>query len=299
VALRDLIPTWPRRGKAEPAPPEPPALADLERLIAARPELAWAGRTLARVLRAAFRDPVAEPPPHADPELIVDAWRAGVPAFRAGESPPWIDPDGLRTRAVAVCEALGGDNPHAGPLRAAFLDGSADLHAWALEALGDGPDAAGERAEALGLDPALARSVLRLALLPALARHAERLAGLRAEGMWARGACPNCASPPVLAESRGLEQRRFWRCGLCAADWPGDRLRCPFCGETDHRQLRYRFVEGQQDRERLALCDSCGGALPVVATLSPLTPPGLLVAELQTAHLGMLAVDVPDARKGV
>src|SRR5205823_506094 len=103
--------------------------------------------------------------------------------------------------------------------------------------------------------------------------------------VWSRGECPNCGSPPGLAESRGLEQRRYWRCGLCAADWPGERLRCPFCGQTDHRNLHYRFVEGEQGRHRLALCDTCGGRLRVVATLAPVSAPGLLVVELATAHL--------------
>jgi hypothetical protein len=306
VALRDLFGRQARLGSTAPGPeavpPVPaalaPALADLERLCAARPELAGAGRVLGRVLLAAFRGESldAEPAPHANADLIVAAWRSGVPAFRAGDSPPRLDPDDLRARAVAVCEALGGENPRAGALRDAVLARLVDLHAWAVAALGGCTNVVSEGAEALGLDDALARSVLRLALLPPLARHSAGLAGLRTEGLWARGDCPNCGGPPTLAESRGLEQRRFWRCGVCAADWPGDRLRCPFCGETDHRRLRYRFVEGEQDRERLALCDTCGEGLPVVSTLAPLSTPGLLVAELATAHLE--SPPGPDPREG-
>jgi FdhE protein len=131
-------------------------------------------------------------------------------------------------------------------------------------------------------------SVLRLALLPALARFAEPLAPLFLGISWTRGDCPNCGQIGTLAESRGLEQRRFLRCGLCAGEWPGDRLRCSFCGETDPQALHYRFVEGDRDRHRLALCDRCGGGLKVVSTLMPLSPPGMLVAELDTVHLDLI-----------
>ena len=165
------------------------------------------------------------------------------------------------------------------------IDGSLDLSCWANEAVSDQAFNVDNRAQALGIDAAPARSVLRLVVLPGLERLSRKLATLRAEASWTRGDCPNCGSPPVLAESRGLEQRRHWRCGLCAADWEGERLRCPFCDETDHRKLSFIAAEGEQDRYRVSLCESCGGRLKVVATLGPLTAPGLLVAELATSHL--------------
>jgi formate dehydrogenase maturation protein FdhE len=224
-------------------------------------------------------------PLHADPDLIVSAWRSGIPAFRAGDSPPSIDPDDLRARGLSILESLAAENPRALPFQKAIREKTADLNAWALLALADRTESVVEQALAHGLDPTLARSVLRLALLPSLSRRSEALATIRPEGLWTRGDCPNCGGPPVLAESRGLEQRRYWRCGLCAADWEGERLRCPFCGETDHQRLHYLFAEGEQDRHRLAVCDTCGGRLKVVSTLSRLSAPALLVAELATVHL--------------
>ena len=99
---------------------------------------------------------------------------------------------------------------------------------------------------------------------------------------------PTAAARPSWP-SRGLEGRRILRCGLCAAEWPGDRLRCTSCGEADSRALRSTYVEGEGDRFRLACCDRCGLALKVVSTLAPLSPPGLLVTELATVHLDMIA----------
>ena len=287
MALRDWNP-FSRRDDPGPLPVPPAlasALADLDRLAADRPELSSASCSLSLVLRSAFLAPVVNLPLHADPELILAAWRSGIPAFRAGDAPPALDPDDLRDRGSSVVECLIAGNPHASPFLKAIRDGSADLHAWALSALADRVETVDEQAGALGLDPALARSVLRLALLPPLSALSSLLAAIRPEGLWTRGECPNCGNPPALAESRGLEQRRAWRCGVCAADWEGGRLRCPFCGESDHRRLHYRFADGEQDRYRLSLCDTCGGRLKVVSTLSAITAPGLLVVELATVHL--------------
>ncbi len=58
--------------------------------------------------------------------------------------------------------------------------------------------------------------------------------------------------------------------------------------------FHYRFVEGEQERYRLSQCDGCGFRLKVVATLAPLSPPGLLLAELVTVHLDLIA-DYPSA----
>jgi FdhE protein len=285
VAPSPLDRLFGRRG--EPAPALTAALADLDRLTTARPELAPAGRVLADCLRAAFGTPPDETiaPPVA--ELIQNAWREGVPAFRV--APPSLDRPSLDARAVAICEALRAESPAAGLLRKMIRRGEANLlAAWESARLGGAPEEIAVRVSAASFEPAFLLSVLRLALLPALARFAEALAPLLSETSWTRGDCPNCGQVSTLAESRGLEQRRYLRCGLCAAEWPGDRLRCSFCGATDPQALHYRFVEGERDRFRLALCDRCGGGLKVVSTLAPLNPPGLLVAELETVHLDLI-----------
>ena len=207
MALRDL---W-KGSKARSQPVSPTlasALRDLERLMAERPELDSAGTSLARVLEAAFLGPIAEPSLHAEPELIEAGWRAGVPAFRSGDSPPRIDDADLRVRALALCEALRDVNPQAAAVHQAILAGELDLATLTFEALADHPGSLNVEASSIGADPALLRSILRLTLLPPLSRLAERLAAIRPEGVWERGDCPNCGNAPVLAESRGLEQLR-------------------------------------------------------------------------------------------
>jgi hypothetical protein len=284
MALRDWNP-FARSDEPAASAELSSALAALDRLMVERAELAAAGGSLGRILHAAFLGPVAEASHPVDPDLLRAAWRASIPAFRAGEAPPVLDARDLRARGLAVLEALRDENPRAVPWLEAIRAGKVDLHAWALSVFADTPDVVEADASELALDPALGRAVLRLALLRPLSQLSARLAQVRSDGDWASGACPHCGSPPTLGESRGLEQRRYWRCGLCAADWPGERLRCPFCGETDHRRLSYLFAEGEPDRYRLCRCETCGGRVKVVASLAPLSAPGLLVAELASAHL--------------
>jgi hypothetical protein len=94
-----------------------------------------------------------------------------------------------------------------------------------------------------------------------------------------------------------LESNDPWRgrsvpCGgpPACAHQPCRHFLCPFCGTSDHRSLHYAFVDGEQDRHRLAICDNRSGRLKIVARISPLSPPGLLVAELASIHLDLLEI---------
>jgi FdhE protein len=94
-----------------------------------------------------------------------------------------------------------------------------------------------------------------------------------------------------LGEYRGLEQTCFLRCGLCAAEWEFPRLCCPFCGNRDYRQLGYLHVEGQEGKERAATCEACSGYVKMLATITALNEPQLLVAEVATLPLDLAATE--------
>ena len=276
-------------GRREPTPELSSALAALDRLAAARPELKSPARSLSRVLAAAFaappagtsRDDFSSGSSRVD--AVRRAWMAGETAFRA--VPPEFDASDLRARALAILKALRRDNPDAAALAKAEFDWVASAR---LAVRGDERGIARCAAD-LRVNPELVASVLRLALLPVLALHSAELAPHRPESSAGGGPCPNCGRPPILGESRGLEGRRRLRCGLCAADWAGPRLACAACGEDDPRSVRSLFVEGEEARLRLVRCDSCGSALKVISTLSPLSVTGLIVAELATVHLDLIS----------
>jgi Protein involved in formate dehydrogenase formation len=273
------------RRRAKPSAELLSALGDLDRLGKERPDLEAPARTLSRLLEIAFLSPDASEVVPFDLEALLRGWSEGTPAFRS--HPPGLDEPGLIARARSIAKVIGG--PDAPSLRDALRKGRIDLGSLAREVFAGRPEAVARRSSEVGVDPEVTASVLRLALLPALSRFSAAMDRVRPEGAWVRGDCPACGSRPLLAESRGLEQRIAYRCGLCASDWPGERLRCPACGESRPNSLRYSFVEGEQERFRLADCESCSYHWKVVATLSPLSPPGLLVADLATYHLEVLA----------
>jgi FdhE protein len=293
---------WRSRAKLAVRPEWPlalrSALADLERLIGSRPELESPGRSLARVLEAAFGQPAVRLMPMFEAESseterrmqsIHEAWENGQPALHTVT--PILEESGLAERALSIALALRSEESRPAQSLCAFLEREpARVVDWIKLTLSTDDDS-GEFEQAmhgLGLEPALVESVLRLVLLPGLADWSQQACVQLTEGIWPGGQCPICGSVAALAESRGLEQRRRLRCDRCAADWPAEHLRCPFCSESDHRALRYAFVQGEQDRYRLSICDRCGGQIKIIATLAPLSPPGLLVAELASIHLDLI-----------
>jgi formate dehydrogenase maturation protein FdhE len=287
VDPRAILDRW--FGRPAPSPELASALGDLERLCVERPELSSPARSLADLLFAAFQGPESQPALGWDLESLKAGWREGRPAFHT--APPRLDETILVARMRRLVEALGTENDSAKAFARALRARQLDLMAWVAEVLAGRADEVARRAEAIGLDASLASSILRLTLLPSLTRISLEFDRIRPENAWDRGDCPNCSSRPLLAESRGLEQRIYYRCGLCAADWAGERLRCPSCGEVRAKSLQFSYVDGEQDRHRLAHCETCLYDWKVVSTLTALSPPAMIVADLATVHLDLLLED--------
>jgi hypothetical protein len=272
------------------------ALAELERLVATRPDRASPAQTLSSVLVAAFGDSERDSAPSLDriqcesfalEECVKATWAEERPAFTG--IMPRLDAMSFVRRILAICDAARGDDAaEVDHFRMAIERRPERVLDWVDISLSMPADRAERAVGDLGLEPALVESILRLALLPVLAAWSKWICSRLSAGDWSHGHCPVCGSAPALAESRGLEQRRHFRCDRCAADWPSKHFICPYCETVDHRALRYLHVAGEQDRCRLAICNHCGGRFKVVATLGPLSPPGLLVAELALVHLDLV-----------
>lgn len=274
--------------------PDPAAVAEaraeLDRLIASRPAFADPLRWLSAMLPDLL--PVTDPPrPDVSAARISEKLSAGVPFLRG--VPLSIDAGALRRRWETACARRddvcgdGAGNDMAEAVRRGKLD-AAEL----LRALIDtGPVEVRKRAEVAGVDPGLAGSLLRFAAYPLLTAVAAGLSPLRGAVPWEQGYCPTCGSLPLLGEFRGLSQSRFLRCGLCADGWEVARLWCPYCGNRDHETLRFFHAEGEADRSRALVCDSCGGYVKMVSTLSALPPLALLVADAATLHLDLAVLN--------
>jgi hypothetical protein len=267
------------------------ALVDLDRLARERPSLGRPAAVLADVLPWLFGEAILETPFVLTSDEAAAKRDGGIPLL-CGERVR-LDAGTFRWRWRGICAAVRRhqDGDAARALARALRPGGLDAGEMLQDVLAARPEAIHARAGALGLDPALTATVLRWALFPVLARFRAGLDSILQKIHWQKGSCPVCGSWPLLGEYRGLEQTSFLRCGLCAAVWEFPRLGCPFCDNRDHRQLGYLHVDGQEGKERAATCDACGGYVKMVATLTALNEPQLLVAEVATVPLDLAATE--------
>lgn len=157
--------------------------------------------------------------------------------------------------------------------------------------------AAGEDAAAIeaiaaraGADPPAVTAVARLAALPLLHGCAAALAPKLPVG-WSRGWCPVCGGWPSLAELRGLERTRVLRCGRCATGWELPVLVCPFCDERDHDNQFSFAADGEEQKRRVDVCQTCHGYIKTVTTLSPLHAWVVPLEDLATLEFDIVAAE--------
>ena len=274
-------------GHAAPPPHLTGAIGDLANLARDRPALQNTCLVLQLLLVELFSELPADAPPLISVESAQARWSAGIPLLR--DIPLGLDAASFGRRWLAVCAAL--QQPDAELLADAVCKKTLEPIALLSDVLAGRPESVAIKAEAIGVDAGQLATVLRLTALPVLAKFADALADLRSGARRDYGYCPTCGSWPLLAESRGLEQLRYLRCGLCATAWEGSRFRCLYCANEDHRSLGYFHVEGEEDRCRAASCDECHGYVKVISTLSALSAPQLLVTDLATLHLDLVAAD--------
>jgi FdhE protein len=266
------------------------AQAELARLSQEKPVLAELAGRLSEFLAVIYAEPARVVVPSISQEAAAEKRSAGVPLLR--DETLAIDFPAVKGRLQNLAAALEPHRPDdALALRKAIRSGELDVAELTSAVLAGQPQHLHERADALGLDTALTASLLALALFPDLVALRGGLEPLLAAGPWEQGYCPVCGSFPKLGEYRGLEQVRFLRCGLCAAQWQFPRLRCPGCGNGDHRQLSYLHVAGEEGKCRAATCEACRQYVKMVSTLGPLSPPMLLATDVATVHLDLLAAE--------
>ena len=269
------------------------AVTQLTHLAEVQPDLRQAAALQAAFVRAMYAAPTPVSLPTLTAEEATARLAGGMPLLRNLPLP--CDAHHLRSMFLRLCEAA-----------CTVLDTEAQLYETLAAAVsqrhldpwtlgntlltGAAPVLPGQL-EAQGHPADLVMALLRLALLPCFEQVTTQLAPLRANQPWNHGYCPTCGAWPVLAEQRGLEQLRYLRCGLCADSWEVDRLWCPFCTNRDHTLLGYLYVEGEEQKQRIATCDACQSYVKLRATLTPFTPLQLLVEELALLHLDLLAME--------
>ncbi len=155
--------------------------------------------------------------------------------------------------------------------------------------------AANERSEVTGkaiswqLDPELLWTLARYALQPALRELRQQLVPLVGDFAWSTANCFICGAEATYAELQGNDQSKHLRCGRCGADWSMPRMQCAHCGNEDHHTLSYLFAEQERDKSRVQVCDACHGYMKVLTSFTPAPPELIIVEDLATFHLDLIA----------
>jgi FdhE protein len=274
------------------------------RLAEQHADLAELAATHAALLRVVFTGGASDTPPvlpvSIDPVHAATKLEAGVPLLRGEQLA--FDAAWLRGRYLQLCEALldlsGGHSDSstyarsaAEALRQAIKKGKLDIHALTTDVVAGDPYSVAQRAADLDLDPTLAATLLRWTLLPLLEQVAKQVQPLRRNILWEKGYCPTCGAWLLLAERRGIEQKLFARCGLCADEWEIEHIFCPFCHSRSHFDIAYLYEEAQQATQRAMTCDRCHCYYKAVSTLAPISTPQLFVTDLATLHLDLIALE--------
>ena len=156
--------------------------------------------------------------------LIRTASRVGTPKMSSLKAALHADPEWVRLFTASLCQDGGQDS-----------------------------DRINEIAAVSGADAEALHAVI--ALLPVPFLHAcNRRWASSISASWVEGYCPVCGSLPAFAEVRGIERKRYFRCGRCGGEWHARALYCPFCAMSDHDEL-------------VALVPEKGGSNAVVRTL--------------------------------
>ncbi|MBI2218509.1 MAG: formate dehydrogenase accessory protein FdhE [Candidatus Rokubacteria bacterium] len=108
-------------------------------------------------------------------------------------------------------------------------------------------------------------------------------------GDWSLGVCPFCGAPPAWGDI-GEDGRLELACHLCGGAWAFSRLRCPFCGTDDAKELRRMTAEGPEGGYALATCTRCRAYLKSVDRRERWNAGPALVEDWGSPHFDVVAL---------
>jgi FdhE protein len=145
-------------------------------------------------------------------------------------------------------------------------------------------------AGALDTEPGVLGVVATFAAMPVL--HAcRRSLAAQLPGSWAHGYCPLCGAWPTLAEARGVERTRRFRCARCGVEWYSEWLRCPYCQNADHARLAALVGADAGQARRVDTCEMCRGYVKTLAVLRATPPEQIALVDLASVELDLAALE--------
>ena len=192
---------------------------------------------------------------------------------------------------VTICKLAAKANPQLAASAKNLLTAiDADLRPKNLfDALLKGNEATFENiAENLQVEKQILGLITYHSLRPSICTVAVQLAAyLKKDEPWLKGHCPICGSAPILSILEG-EGARSLICSFCWHQWSAKRIYCPFCDNSNDKDLYYIYAEEEKDL-RVDLCNKCKKYLKTIdsrQTNRLIYPP---LEQVSTLHLDMKA----------
>lgn len=139
-------------------------------------------------------------------------------------------------------------------------------------------------------DPDAFQAVAALLPVPFLHACNRRWSHSLPQG-WVEGYCPVCGAWPAIAEVRGIERSRYFRCSRCAGEWQVNCLVCAFCGMTDHQQLVSLLPEQGGNTRVIEACKRCLGYVKTFTTLQASPAAKVMLDDLASVDLDIAALE--------
>ena len=137
----------------------------------------------------------------------------------------------------------------------------------------------------------------RNSIKPIFEAYANELKSYVDQERWWKGYCPICGSEPFMAELRE-EGARFLVCSSCSYEWRFNRLKCPFCENEDHKELRYFHTEKEGKAYRVDVCEKCKRYIKTIDTNELGVEVIPLLEDAGTLHLDILAQNEGFTKEG-
>ena len=266
------------------------AVRRLEELARTDPTVETLARMQAEALRAAA-DPVWQ---HGVPPLVAERLSDGLPLLH-GQTIA-VHAGRLRDTVLRVAGAANGGHEGGGEFARHVSDTDRMLSLAAAAIRQDLEAVEAVAAQTGFLQGGALVAVVGVSIVPLLLACGGAAAPLLQHLAWEAGYCPVCAAWPALAELRGLERRRWLRCGRCGAGWTLPEQLCPFCGNDEFRSLGYLAPEADTESRRAVTCDRCRSYLKTLTTLAPIPPHEVAIQDMTTLELDMAALERDYAR---
>lgn len=190
------------------------------------------------------------------PEDCRRSWSRGLPLIV--EARPDLDADTVEESLARALEVAGTVRPDATPGLRRFAE-AWDRGDVTVASLLPARGRFGALDDAVGLDADLVAFLAIGSLRSALEEYFASCRQHITDHDWVLGVCPFCGAPPGFGDV-GEDGRRRLACHLCGSGWTFSRLRCPFCGNDESKELGRLDFEARADHGYfISTCRRCGG----------------------------------------